>query len=125
MKFIRKNWLRLIIFTFLFGVISYVSYFGIYIKSNKKCPEDYVENNAGTAEYKDALISWTSEFFEAHPEATMSDWSMAKLKLWENNKCVVALQRSKMSGKMADLKPWELVDYAVQNAIEDMKKEII
>jgi hypothetical protein len=63
------------------------------------------------------MIDWTSEFFKANPKATISDWSIAKSKLWEDNKCISAIERSKMSGEVADLKPWELVDYEVQNTL--------
>ena len=82
-----------------------------------KCPESYQENEIGTTEYRNALIDWTTEFFKANPKATMSDWSIAKSKLWEDNKCISAIERSKMSGEVADLKPWELVDYEVQNTL--------
>lgn len=84
----------------------------------QKCPEDYAENDIGTAEYRDALIDWTSEFFETHPRATVSDWAMVKYQLWVDNNCVVAMQRSKMSGIVTDLKPWEKVDYVVQQSIQ-------
>jgi len=84
-----------------------------------KCPESYTEDEAGTTEYKNTLVNWTTSFFEANPKATSSDWSMAKLKLLEDNKCVIALQRSKLSGKVSDLKKWELIDYEVQNAISN------
>ncbi|MFZ3011881.1 MAG: hypothetical protein WA060_02710 [Minisyncoccia bacterium] len=86
-----------------------------------KCPEEYTEDDIGTAEYREALSNWTSEFFKT-PQATMSDWAMAKMKRWEDNNCVIAIERSKMSGKVADLKPWERVDYEVQNAIQNATK---
>jgi hypothetical protein len=82
-----------------------------------KCPENYTEDDTGTAEYKDALVNWTTAFFKAYPDATMSDWSKAKLQLWLDNNCVVAIQRSKMSGEVVNLKQWELVDLEVQNAL--------
>lgn len=88
-----------------------------------KCPESYPETDAGTKEYKDALTAWTSEFFEAHPQATMSDWSIAKSKFWTDNNCAVAIDRSKMSGEVSDLKPWELVDYELQNALDGVFKK--
>jgi hypothetical protein len=84
-----------------------------------KCPEKYAETDAGTTEYRNALIDWTTEFFKTQPNATMSDWSMAKTQLWVDNNCTVAIERSKLSGKVADLKPWEKVDYEVQNAINN------
>ena len=100
-------------------VISYV-YLKVVPKQtflHQKCPEEYTEDNIGKAEYKEALIKWTSEFFKANPKATMSDWSIAKTKLWATNNCTTAIQRSKMSGKVYDLKPWELVDYEIQNTL--------
>lgn len=91
--------------------------------SNKytKCPDDYADTDAGTAEYRNALIDWTSEYLKANPKATMSDWSKAKLDLWRENNCGEALERLKLSGKVSDLKHWELVDYEVQNVLEEYK----
>lgn len=86
--------------------------------NTQKCPEDYAENDTGTEEYRNALIEWTKLFFEANPKATMSDWSLAKLKLWQNNNCTIALERSTMSGEVSDLKPWERVDWAVQESLD-------
>jgi hypothetical protein len=87
-----------------------------------KCPESYPENEAGATEYKDALIAWTSEFFEKHPQASMSDWSMAKSQFWLDNNCTMAIERSKMSGEVSGLKPWELVDYEIQKALDEALK---
>ena len=83
-----------------------------------KCPEAYAEDDAGAIEYRNALIDWTLLFFKANPQATTSDWSMAKTQIWEDNNCALALKRSKLSGKVSDLKKWELVDYEVQNALD-------
>ncbi len=82
-----------------------------------KCPEDYLEDETGTEEYRNALIDWTVSFLEQNPQATISGWSTAKLKHWEDNNCKVAIERSKMSGEVTDLKPWERVDYEIQNAV--------
>lgn len=83
-----------------------------------KCPESYTEDEAGTTEYRNALIDWTTSYFETNPKATMSDWSMAKTQFWMDNSCVAAIERSKLSGQVSDLKKWELVDYEVQNTLE-------
>ena len=83
-----------------------------------KCPEDYAENDIDTTEYRNALIDWTSSFFKANLKATISDWTQAKSQLWMDNNCDIAIQRSKMSGNVADLKPWEKVDYEVQNTLD-------
>jgi hypothetical protein len=102
----------------IFAAILYFYKTPILKQANTlKCPESYQENEIGTTEYRNAMIDWTSEFFKANPKATISDWSIAKSKLWEDNKCISAIERSKMSGEVADLKPWELVDYEVQNTL--------
>ena len=92
--------------------------------THQKCPEDYTEDATGTAEYRNALIDWTNGFFETHPNATMSDWSMARIQLLVDNNCVTAIGRSKLFGKVVDLKPWELVNYEVQNAIQNAINKI-
>jgi len=105
-------------------LIAIVSIFYIYKTSilkqtsTLKCPEAYTENYIGTKEYRNALIDWTTEFFKANPKATMSDWSTKKMKLWENSKCAIAIQRSKMSGDIKDLKQWEKIDYEVQSSLD-------
>jgi hypothetical protein len=102
----------------IFAAILYFYKTPIVKQANiQKCPESYAENDIGTTEYRNALIDWTTEFFKTNPKATISDWSIAKSKLWEDNKCISAIERSKMSGEVADLRPWELVDYEVQNTL--------
>lgn len=86
--------------------------------AHQKCPEEYSEDNAGTAEYRNTLADWTNAYLKTHPEATMSDWSKAKSQLWVDNNCTVAIQRSKLSGNVSDLKPWEKVDYEVQTMLD-------
>jgi hypothetical protein len=110
-----------ILIVFLIAVAFFYFYKNPTVRqvNAQKCPEDYTEEDAGTTEYRNALIDWTSSFFKTNPKATMSDWSIAKSKLWEDNNCKVAIERSKLSGKVLDLKPWELVDYEVQNAISN------
>lgn len=89
--------------------------FGAY----QKCPEDYTEDSVDTEEYKNALTTWTSEFFEINPDAMVSDWLLAKSKLWRDNGCFEALEQLKKSGEVKDLKSWELVDYEVQRGIQN------
>lgn len=104
-------------------LIAFCTFFYFYksptVKQIKvyKCPEAYAENEIGTTEYRNKLIDWTSELFKINPNATTSDWSLAKLKLLEDNNCSIAVQRSKMSGEVVNLKPWELVDYEVQSSL--------
>ncbi len=116
---------RKILYISIFILVALGTFFYFYknsapepVSARPRCPESFPENDIGTAEYRNALIDWTSKFFEANPEATMLEWSEAKSQLWKDNNCVIALSRSKLSGKVADLKPWEKVDYALQNAIQ-------
>lgn len=119
---LKTKAITLIVILMFILVISVIFYFyksppqqqaSIY-----KCPESYTEDEVDEIEYRNALLDWTSAFFKANPKATTSDWSLAKLKLWEDNNCAVALERSKLSGKVSDLKKWELVDYEVQNSLD-------
>ena len=99
------------------GFFVYKSSTSKQISIHQKCPEDYAENDAGTAEYEKAMLDWTRNYLTIHSEPTVSDWAKAKTQLWSDNNCVVALQRLKLSGKVADLKPYELVDYNMQTAL--------
>ena len=59
----------------------------------QKCPDDYGNDDAGSAEYMVAMDKWTNDFFDAHPGATLSDWSRARHQFWVDNNCTAALQR--------------------------------
>jgi hypothetical protein len=99
------------------GFFVYKSFYAKQVIVRQKCPEYYAEDDTGKAEYRYAMTEWTAEYFKTHSEATMSDWSKAKAKLWKDNNCTVAIERLKMSGRVEDLKPYELVDIAMQDAI--------
>jgi len=109
------------------AIVVLLAIFFCYIYINKvpkqtlthqKCPEEYSEDDAGIAEYRNTLTDWTGAYFKTHPEATMSDWSKAKLQLWIDNGCTVAIQRLKLSGNVSDLKLWEKVDYEMQTVLD-------
>jgi hypothetical protein len=111
--------LLVIVGIIIFGSVIYFNLDRTTAQINKyKCPETYTEDVVGVAEYRDTITSWTSEFFKENPNATMSDWSMAKTKLWVDNNCTIAIQRSKMSGTFSDLKPWERIDYEIQKMLQ-------
>lgn len=59
----------------------------------QKCPDDYAKDDAGSAEYLAAMDKWTNDFYDAHPGATLSDWSVARYQFWVDNNCTAALQR--------------------------------
>ena len=38
-------------------------------------------------------LTFRGDFFDAHPDATLLDWSMARYQFWVDNNCTAALQR--------------------------------
>lgn len=66
-----------------------ISLSGIVIQ---KCPEDYTNDDAGSAQKLADLDKWTGDFYDAHPGATLTDWSLARHQYWVDNKCTKALQ---------------------------------
>jgi hypothetical protein len=58
-----------------------------------KCPDEYANDDAGSAEYLASMDSWTNNFYDLHPNATLSDWSAARHQFYVDNNCTLALQR--------------------------------
>ena len=58
-----------------------------------KCPDDYADDDAGSAAYVAATNKWTNDFYDAHPGATLADWSAARYQFWLDHHCTAALQR--------------------------------
>lgn len=116
----RKITYTLIVIIFIILCVIFYFYKSPTVKQANiyKCPENYTENDIGTTEYRKVLIDWTSKFFKANSQATISDWTKAKSRLWMDNNCDIAIQRSKMSGNVAELKQWERVDYEVQSTLD-------
>lgn len=59
----------------------------------QKCPDDYPDTAAGSAEYLADFDKWTNNFYNTYPNANVSDWSKARVQFWVKNNCVAALQR--------------------------------
>ena len=59
----------------------------------QKCPDDYADTDAGSKELMAAVDSWTNAFYDAHPGASLSDWSAARHQFWVDNNCTAALER--------------------------------
>jgi hypothetical protein len=49
-------------------------------------------DDAGSAAYLASTNKWTNDFFDAHPDATMTDWSQARYQFWVDNHCTAALE---------------------------------
>ncbi|MDO8514231.1 MAG: hypothetical protein Q7S50_01675 [bacterium] len=83
-----------------------------------KCPDDYANDDAGSAEYLAATDKWTNDFYDGHPGATLADWSAARYQFWIDNSCTAALQRydEAKAGK-ADPAAMERIRSGIQDAI--------
>lgn len=57
------------------------------------CPDDYADTDAGSTAYITDTNKWTNDFFDAHPDATLADWSAARHQFWIDNNCAAALER--------------------------------
>lgn len=79
-----------------------------------KCPDDYATNEEQVA----AFDKWTNDFYDANPEATITDWSAARRQFWVNNNCTAALQRyqSAQDGT-ADPATMKIIDDALREAV--------
>ena len=58
-----------------------------------KCPDDYVDTDAGLNEKVADMNKWTNQFYDNHPGSTLSDWNKARYQFWVDNKCIEALKR--------------------------------
>jgi len=61
----------------------------------KKCPNDYAQTDAGSAEYMADMDKWTNDFFDAHPSSNLGDWAKARHAFAIENNCVETLKRYK------------------------------
>ena len=60
---------------------------------HQKCQDDYSTNITGTAEYNVDFDTWTNNFYDTYPSATLSDWSKARYQFWVDNNCLAAIER--------------------------------
>ena len=81
-----------------------------------KCPDDYATNEEQIV----AFDKWTNDFYDANPEATITDWSKARHQFWVDNNCTTSLERyqSAQDGT-ADPATMKMIDDALQEAINN------
>jgi hypothetical protein len=73
---------------------TFIFYRGSTTKSaTPRCPDDYANDDAGSAEHLASMDKWTNDFYDAHPGATLSDWSAARYQFWVDNNCSKAIER--------------------------------
>lgn len=91
----RKIFYILIVVIFItFSIILYFLY-GPAPNTLSKCPDDYPDTDTGQAEKMADMDKWTNQFYNTHPNATLSDWSNERYKYWIANNCKEALERYK------------------------------
>lgn len=84
---LEQKWNILGSVVLMVGIWAFVSY-GPY---HQKCPDEYKTSEESTA----AVIQWTNNFYDTHPDASISDWTTARQDFYIQNNCKEAIQRSK------------------------------
>jgi len=114
----RKN-------TYFFGIIPIIicSIFYIYKSSvlnhiKEKCPDEYGTDDASSAEYLADFDKWTNNFYDNHPDATLSEWSKARYQFWLDNDCAQAIKRyNEVRDGNADPVIMNEIENSIQEAI--------
>lgn len=96
----KWNILAIVFLTLGLGMFSHFN------QQQQKCPDEHATFKEQTA----AVIQWSNDFYEKHPDASISDWSAARREFYEKNKCIKALQR--------------VADYESGNVSLDAKKAV-
>ncbi|MFA6076563.1 MAG: hypothetical protein WC735_00635 [Candidatus Paceibacterota bacterium] len=87
-------------------------------KTLAKCPDDY----ATSEEQLTAMNSWTNNFYDTHPGATLSDWSKARYQFWIDNKCIKAIERyNEAKSGNADSETIKLIKDTIQETVNEHK----
>ena len=110
-KIIKYGWWVLIITPFVFAFVVFVNngyrFDNISYKTNNPiCPDDFKDSKQKIA----LFTEWGKEFWENNPNATVRDFSKARVNFWKENNCTEALKRYD--------------DYMAGNVDEDTKKLI-
>jgi len=89
-----------------------------------KCPDDYGTDDAGSAEYLADTDKWTNDFYDQHPNATLTEWAMARKQFWIDNDCTATLERYEQAkAGNADPKTMEMVNEVLQEAVNGSSTE--
>jgi hypothetical protein len=85
-----------------------------------KCPDEYATDDTGSAEYLASMDSWTNNFYDLHPGASLSDWSAARHQFYVDNNCTLTLQRYQDAedGK-ADPETMKRIEMGIREAINN------
>ena len=83
------------------------------------CPDDFGTDDAGSAQYLAATDKFTNDFFDAHPDATMTDWAQARHQFYIDNHCSESLKRYEeaKAGK-GDPETMKMVDDVLRDVMQ-------
>ena len=89
----------------------------------KKCPNDYAQTDAGSAEYMADTDKWTNDFFDAHPNSTLADWAEARHQFAIDNNCAETLKRyEEAKNGTADPIKMKIITDAIKEEIDKHKQ---
>lgn len=89
----RRNTFFILIAIVIFTIIYFL--YEPAPNTLSKCPDYYPDTDIGQAEKMADMDKWTNNFYDTHPNATLSDWSKARYEYWIANNCKEALERYK------------------------------
>ena len=79
------------------------------------CPDDYKTSDEATS----AMNAWMNNFYDAHPDATITDLSNARYQFYIDHNCTAALARAKVyaEGK-ADSATMARINAGIQDTLK-------
>ncbi|MBI2120930.1 MAG: hypothetical protein HYT94_04890 [Parcubacteria group bacterium] len=85
-----------------------------------KCPESFPETDAGYEERLAAMNEWTNDFYDSHPNSSLSEWGEARHQFYRDNGCAKSLEKYEQAkaGK-ADPAVMKTIDNAIQETINN------
>lgn len=84
------------------------------------CPDDFKDSESEIASFTE----WANEFWEDNPDATISDFSQARVNFWRENHCTEALKRYDdfMAGNV-DKETQQLIEKAIKEEMTTNKSQ--
>jgi hypothetical protein len=109
----------IISFSIVILVVVGLGLFSLTRNTKVKCPDDY----ANADESIEAMNQWTDDFYNSHPNASLSDWSSARKQFYINNNCNEALKRfNDYKSGNADPETTKIIDEVFQEEMSKIKE---
>ncbi len=89
----------------------------LFLQSVPMCPEDYPNTDNGFDKQMSDLEGWTGDFYDDHPNASLSEWAEARLQFYRENNCIITLKRyNDMKEGKGDPAQMKIIRNALQEA---------